>query len=79
MSRKFNSNVMQVQSVQKPLALRSLKRVDFDQPKVTKPVSKWNWTPSVSNPDTINTIIASGDKTTTRNTFSTQQDHGENY
>lgn len=70
---------MQVESAQKPLALRSLMRVDIDQPKVTKPVSEWNWTPSVSNPKALNSIIASGGNTTTRNTFSTQQDHGENY
>ncbi len=70
---------MQMQTAQKPLALRSLKRVDIDQPKVSKPISKWNWSPSVSNPEALNTIIASGNNTTTRNTFSTQQDHGENY
>jgi hypothetical protein len=70
---------MQVQTAQKPLALRSLKRVDIDQPKVSKPVSKWNWTPSISNPEALNTIVASGGNTTTRNTFSSQQDHGENY
>jgi len=70
---------MQLQTAQKPLALRSLKRVDIDQLKVSQPVSKWNWTPAVSNPEALNTIIASGGNTTTRNTFSTQQDHGESY
>lgn len=70
---------MQTQISQKPLALRSLKRVDLDQPQVSKPVSKWNWIPSVSNPNELNTIIASGGNTTSRQTYSNQTDHGENY
>ena len=70
---------MQTQTLTKPLALRNLKRVDFDQPKKITPVNEWNWTPCVSNPEKLNKIIASGGNTTSRSTGSNQTDHGENY
>jgi len=70
---------MQTLNASKPLALRNLQRVDMIEQKSSTPVNEWNWTPSVSNPEKLNNIVASGSNTTTRNTFSSQQDHGENY
>lgn len=69
---------MIAQTAIKPLALRKLQRVDVFQPKSMEPVSKWNWTPQVKNPEKLNNIIASGGNSTSRSTYSTQQDHGEN-
>ena len=65
-------------SVEKPLALRNLQQVDLNQSKLT-PINQWNWKPAILDPDKINKLIASGDRLTTKNTFSSQLDHGENW
>jgi len=45
------------------------------------PHEQWNWHPDVKDPSQINRsfIEASGGNTTSRNTFTTQMDHGETY
>ena len=43
------------------------------------PSSEWNWKPVVTDLEDLDKhfISASGSSTTTKNTFSSQQDHGE--
>jgi hypothetical protein len=44
------------------------------------PSANWNWKPAVADLTELDKsfISASGNSSTTRNTFSSQQDHGEN-
>jgi hypothetical protein len=62
------------------IAFENMTRVNQSAP-VFVPTSEWNWQPEVKNIDSINTnfIEASGGNSTSRNTFSSQMDHGENY
>jgi hypothetical protein len=62
------------------LALENMKKVNA-QNYVHIPVSEWNWTPVVGDIKDLDQkfIEASGNNTTSRNTFSSQVDHGENY
>jgi hypothetical protein len=43
------------------------------------PSSEWNWKPAVSDTADLDSsfISASGNSSTTKNTYSNQQDHGE--
>lgn len=62
------------------IALESMVRVNKEKADYV-PSSSWNWKPDVSDPSSIdrNFIEASGKNTTSRNTFTKQMDHGENY
>jgi hypothetical protein len=62
------------------IALEELRRVDEVSFKM-KPVAEWNWTPRVSDLKGLEKALieASGRNTTSKATFSSQQDHGENY
>lgn len=70
---------MQTATLTKPLALRNLRRVDVTQSQPITPINDWSWSPLVNNPEKLKNIIASGDRTTSRSTFSNQTDHGEAY
>ena len=61
----------------RPLALKGMQRVDLTEMKVN-PVQSWSWNPVVKDPQRLDKILASGGNTTTRQTFKTQSDHGEN-
>jgi hypothetical protein len=62
------------------IALEELRRVDEVSLKI-KPVAEWNWTPRVSDLQGLekSLVEASGRNTTSKSTFTSQQDHGENY
>lgn len=62
------------------IAFEAMKRVDSHS-YVHTPVSEWNWKPAVDDLKDLDQkfIEASGNNTTSRNTFSSQVDHGENY
>lgn len=62
------------------IALENMRKVNHKVPQFV-PTKDWNWTPDVKNPDAIDEsfIQASGGNTTSRETFKTQMDHGENY
>lgn len=65
---------------QNVLALNSMSRTDISQSKPVEPVSKWNWTPRIQNPEKVNGMFASGGNTTTKTTNSPPVlEHGENY
>jgi hypothetical protein len=60
------------------IALENMTQVNSDVEKFV-PVANWNWTPDVRDPKKIEktNLEASGGRTTTKQTFSNQQDHGE--
>lgn len=68
---------MYTEITNKPLALRGMQRVDLTEMKV-KPVQSWSWNPVVKDPEKLDKMLASGSNTTSKNTFRTQMDHGEN-
>lgn len=60
------------------IALENLKRVDSKN-YVHTPVATWNWKPAIGDLVDLDQkfIEASGSNTTSKNTFSSQMDHGE--
>jgi hypothetical protein len=62
------------------IAFENMSRVDSANPKFV-PSAEWNWKPEVAEPSGIDKsfIEASGGNSTSRQTFSNQTDHGENY
>ena len=62
------------------IALENMKKVSQNQFNYIS-ANDWNWKPEVKDLNQIDKsfIEASGGNSTSRNTFNTQLDHGENY
>jgi hypothetical protein len=61
------------------LGIKNMQRVDAQFETPLMPLEQWSWQPNIANANNLKEIVASGSSTTTRNTYSTQQDHGESY